>query len=326
MDRVLLVDSIDPAAVALLRAKADVVVCSEASFDGIRRDALAADAVITRSRLPDDIFDAAPSLRAAMIHGTGMDLVPLASANAHGVAVSRIPGGNAQSVAEYCVLAMLMLSRNAFEITTKIKTLPWDETRLLGSKAHELAAMTVGIVGVGEIGKRVAKICRQGFGMRVLGHQRSLDRLPPDAEPSDLEKLVEVADFIVLTCPLTPETHHLFDSKRIKKMKPASWLINVGRGAVIEEMALVDALREKRIAGAMLDVYEHYRLEPGHPLFSLPNAVLTPHLAGMTQESRKRMGAAAAEETLRMLAGERPQHFVNPEVWSKFLERRPEDR
>jgi D-3-phosphoglycerate dehydrogenase len=109
-------------------------------------------------------------------------------------------------------------------------------------------------------------------------------------------------------------------------MKPASWLINVGRGAVIEEMALVDALREKRIAGAMLDVYEHYRLEPGHPLFSLPNAVLTPHLAGMTQESRKRMGAAAAEETLRMLAGERPQHFVNPEVWSKFLERRPEDR
>jgi D-3-phosphoglycerate dehydrogenase len=162
--------------------------------------------------------------------------------------------------------------------------------------------------------------------MRVLGHQRSLDRLPPDAEPSDLEKLVEVADFIVLTCPLTPETHHLFDSKRIKKMKPASWLINVGRGAVIEEMALVDALREKRIAGAMLDVYEHYRLEPGHPLFSLPNAVLTPHLAGMTQESRKRMGAAAAEETLRMLAGERPQHFVNPEVWSKFLERRPEDR
>jgi D-3-phosphoglycerate dehydrogenase len=108
-------------------------------------------------------------------------------------------------------------------------------------------------------------------------------------------------------------------------MKPAAWLINVGRGAVIEESALVEALKEERIAGAMLDVYEHYRLEPGHPLFSLPNAVLTPHLAGMTQESRRRMGAAAAEETLRMLAGERPHNFVNPEVWSKFLERRSQN-
>ena len=83
----------------------------------------------------------------------------------------------------------------------------------------------------------------------------------------------------------------------------------------VEEAALVEALQERKIAGAMLDVYEHYRLEPGHPLFSLDNAVLTPHLAGMTQESRKRMGAAAAEETLRMLAGEKPKNFVNPEVW-----------
>ena len=99
-------------------------------------------------------------------------------------------------------------------------------------------------------------------------------------------------------------------------MKSTSWLINVGRGAVVEEAALIDALQEKRIAGAMLDVYEHYRLEPGHPLLSLENAILTPHLAGMTQESRRRMGAAAAEETLRMLAGEKPTNFVNPEAWN----------
>jgi D-3-phosphoglycerate dehydrogenase / 2-oxoglutarate reductase len=324
--RVLLVDSIDPGAVALLRERAEVVLCSEASFDGIRRDAHNVDAVITRSRLPDDIFEAAPRVRAAMIHGTGMDLVPLAAANAHGVAVSRIPGGNAQSVAEYCVLAMLMLGRNAFEITSKIRTQPWDETRKLGAKAHELAAMTVGIVGVGEIGRRLAKICRQGFGMRVLGNQRNTANLSADAEPAALDTLVADADFIVLTCPLTPETHHLFNAKRIAAMKSSAWLINVGRGAVIEEAALVEALQQRRIAGAMLDVYEHYRLGPGHPLFSLDNAVLTPHLAGMTQESRKRMGVAAAEETLRMLSGERPLNLVNPEAWSKFLERRPEDR
>jgi len=326
MDRVLLVDSIDPSAVALLRERAEVVVCGEASFDGIRRDGENADAVITRSRLPDDFFEHAHRVRAAMIHGTGTDLVPLASATALGVAVSRIPGGNAQSVAEYCVMAMLVLARNLPEIHSSLRTRPWDDTRLLGAKTHEIAEMTVGIVGVGEIGKRVAKICRQGFGMRVLGNQRNLDRLPADAEPAALDRLVADCDFVVLTCPLTPQTHHLFNAATIGRMKPGAWLINVGRGAVIEETALVDALEEKRIAGAMLDVYEHYRLEPDHPLLSLDNAVLTPHLAGMTRESRKRMGLFAAEETLRMLAGERPRNFVNPDAWSKFLERRPQDR
>jgi len=313
--KVLLVDPIDPSGVALLRAKAEVVECGEASFDGIRRDAADVDAAITRSRLPDDFFEHAKKIRAVMIHGTGLDLVPLKAASARGIPVANIPGGNAQSVAEYCVLAMLTLGRNSLEITTKIKTLPWDDTRKLGAKAHEIAAMTVGIVGVGEIGKRVAKICGSGFGMRVLGHQRRLDRLPPEAEAATLDKLVQDSDFVVVTCPLTPETHHLFNRKMLSKMKSTSWLINVGRGAVVEEAALVEALQEKKIAGAMLDVYEHYRLEPGHPLFSLDNAVLTPHLAGMTQESRRRMGAAAAEETLRMLAGEKPKNFVNPEVW-----------
>ena len=328
--RILLVDPIDPSGEALLRQTAEVMQCREASFDGIRQDAANADAVITRSRLPDDIFDAAPRLRAATIHGTGMDLVPLASATAHGVAVARLPGGNAQSVAEYCVMAMLVLSRNLLQITTEIRSRPWDETRSLGAKAHEIAAMTAGIVGVGEIGRRVARICRQGFGMRVLGNQRRLDEVGPDAEPADLDRLVAESDFVVLACPLFPATHHLFNAARIGKMKPSAWLNNVGRGAVVEEAALIEALRAKSIGGAMLDVYEHYRLEPGHPLLSLENAVLTPHLAGMTQESRKRMGAAAAEETLRMLAGERPKNFVNPEVWSRFHERfheqRPEDR
>jgi phosphoglycerate dehydrogenase-like enzyme len=324
--RVLLVDSIDPSGEALLREKAQVLRCREASFDGIRRDAQAADAVITRSRLPDDIFDVAPRLRAATIHGTGTDLVPLASATAHGVAVARLPGGNAQSVAEYCVMAMLVLARGLAGIHTKLRSRPWDETRLLGAEAHEIAAMTAGIVGVGEIGSRVARICRNGFGMRVLGHQRNLGRLPAGAEPAALDALVAEADFVVVTCPLTPQTHHLFNRARIGRMKPSAWLINVGRGAVVEEAALIDALRNRSIAGAMLDVYEHYRLEPGHPLLALDNAVLTPHLAGMTQESRRRMGAAAAEETLRMLAGERPNNFVNPEVWERFHERQSEKR
>lgn len=256
-------------------------------------------------------------MRAVAIHGTGTDLVPLPEATARGVMVSNIPGGNAQSVAEYAATAMLMLARNIVAITGSLRSGSWDGARALGAGAHEIAGMTLGLVGVGEIGKRLAKICRQGFGMRVLGNQRRLDRLPPDAEPTRLEELVPMSDFIVVTCPLTPETHHLFNRERIARMKSSAWLINVGRGAVVQEEALLEALRGKRIAGVMLDVYEHYRLPPDHPLFALDNAVLTPHLAGMTVESRARMGVAAAEEVLRMLAGERPKNFVNPDSWGK---------
>src|SRR6185503_10350131 len=254
--KVLLVDPIDPSGAALLRTKAKVLECREASFDGIRRDAADVDAVITRSRLPDDFFEHAKNIKAVTIHGTGLDLVPIAAANERAIPVANIPGGNAQSVAEYCVMAMLVLARNFPEIHSSIRTKQWDETRLLGAKAHEIAAMTAGIVGVGEIGRRVARICRNGFGMRVLGHQRRLDRLPPEAEASDLDRLVAESDFVVVTCPLTPETHHLFNRKRLAGMKSTAWLINVGRGAVVEEAALIEALQSKAIAGVMLDVYE----------------------------------------------------------------------
>jgi len=320
--RVLIVDPIDPSGEALLRSRGvEVLAAPDGHAGTVRRLAREADAVITRSKLPDDIFEAAPGLRAVTIHGTGTDLVPLAAANASGVAVANLPGGNAQSVAEYCAMAMLMLARNIVPIMNAMRSRPWDEARALGAAAHEIAEMTAGIVGVGGIGSRLARILRHGFGMRVLGHQRCLDRLPVEAEAATLDHLLAESDFVVLACPLTPETHHLLDRGRFALMKRSAWLVNVGRGPVVEETALVEALRERRIAGAMLDVYEHYRIEPGHPLFALDNVLLTPHLSGMTRESRRRMGRAAAEATLSLLAGERPPHLVNPEVWPKFRAR-----
>jgi D-3-phosphoglycerate dehydrogenase len=313
--RVLVVDLIAPAGEEVLSREVQIVRAPDSDPATIRRLARDADGIITRSKLPDDIFSVAPRVRAVAIHGTGIDLVPLADATARGVLVSNLPGINAQSVAEYAAMAMLTLARNVLSITNALRSGAWDEARALGAGTHEIGAMTLGLVGVGEIGKRLAKICRAGFGMRVLGHQRRLDRLPPEAEPATLDELVGASDFVVVTCPLTPQTRHLFNRKIIGRMKATAWLINVGRGAVVQEEALIAALREKRIAGAMLDVYEHYRLAPGHPLFSLDNAVLTPHLAGMTVESRARMGVAAAEEVLRMLRGERPKNFVNPQAW-----------
>jgi D-3-phosphoglycerate dehydrogenase / 2-oxoglutarate reductase len=311
LKKVLLTDPIAAEGEQALARGAQVVRATDTSPETIRRLAREVDGVITRSKLPDDLFAAAPRVRAVVIHGTGTDLVPLAAAAERGVAVANLPGVNAQSVAEYCAMAMLMLARNVAPILVSTREKTWDEARALGAEAHEIGAMTLGVVGVGEIGKRIAKICREGFGMRVLGHQRRLDRLPAAVEGMALNALLRASDFVVVTCPLTPETRHLFNRDRLALMKPTAWLVNVGRGAVVQEEALIEALRGKRIAGAMLDVYEHYRLEPGHPFFSLDNLVLTPHLAGMTRESRARMGVAAAEEMLRMLAGERPRNSVH---------------
>lgn len=313
MARVLIVDPIAPAGEERLLRSVEIVRATASDPQTVGRLARDVDGIITRSKLPDDLFSVAPQLRAVAIHGTGTDLVPLAEATARGVMVSNLPGVNAQSVAEYCVMAMLVLARKVLAISNALHNATWDDARALGIGSHEIAGMTVGIVGVGAIGTRVAQIARRGFGMRVLGNQRRLDRLPPEAEAAALDPLVQASDFVVVTCPLTPQTHHLFDRQRFALMKPSAWLINVGRGAVIEETALIDALRSRRIAGAMLDVYEHYRLAPGHPLLALDNAVLTPHLSGMTEESRARMGVAAAEEMLRMLAGQPPKNFVNPE-------------
>jgi len=316
---VLLTDPIAPAGEELLSKSATVIRAPDSAPATLRALVRDADGVIIRSKLPDDIFDAAPRLRAVVVHGTGTDLVPLERATAHGVVVANLPGINAQSVAEYCAMAMLMLARNVTAITQAVRSIPWDEARRLGASAHEIAGMTLGIVGVGEIGSRLAKIARHGFGMTVLGHQRRLDRLPPETRPASLQELLSYSDFVVLACPLTPQTRHLMNPRTLSLMKSTAWLINIGRGAVVQEAALVEALRTKRIAGAMLDVYEHYRLAPGHPLFALDNVILTPHLAAVTRESRARAGVAAADEMLRILRGERPRNLVNPEVLRKEL-------
>lgn len=314
LSTVLLMDPIALEGEKILREKANVIHSPDSSADTIRRLAREADGIIIRSKLPDDIFEAAPRVKAVAIHGTGTDLVPLEKASKHGVMVANLPGVNAQSVAEYAAMAMLMLARNIAAITASLRGEPWDEARKRGIVAWELAGATVGIVGVGEIGKRVARICHAGFDMKVLGFQRRLSLLPGWVKGVPLETLLRESDFIILACPLTPETRHLINEKTLGLVKRGAWIINVGRGAVVKEDALIDSLKAKNIAGAMLDVYEHYRLPPEHELFKLDNVILTPHLAAVTRQARARASVAAAGEMLRMLSGERPYNLVNPEA------------
>src|SRR4051812_41496227 len=216
MKRVLLMDPIALEGEKLLREQANVVQSPDSAPETIRRLAKDADGIIIRSKLPDDIFEAAPRVKAVAIHGTGTDLVPVASATARGVMVSNLPGVNAQSVAEYVVMGMLMLARNIVAITAAMRTEPWDEARKRGIPAAELEGTTVGVIGVGEIGRRVAKICGQGFGMKVLGNQRRLNALPSGVQAAALEELLKKSDFVVIACPLNQDTHHLINEKTLR--------------------------------------------------------------------------------------------------------------
>ncbi len=319
---VLLTNPVDPSGMALLQPHAEVRLAQAVDHATLRREVADADLMIVRAFLPADIFDHAPRLLACVRQGAGVDMIPLEAATAHGVIVSNVPGVNAQTVAEYCAAQFLLQGRRIGRMDSTMRREGWAVARALADDVTELHGKTVGIVGVGHIGARLAAICHHGLGMRVLGYQRRLDKLPAIVEAAELDRVFTDSDFIALCCPLTTETRHLADARRIALMKRTAVLVNVARGPVVDQAALVAALRERRIGGAGLDVFEQQPLAPGDPLFELDNAVLTPHLAGLSVESMQRMSVIAAEDALRILAGEKPVNFFNPEVWPAALKRR----
>jgi D-3-phosphoglycerate dehydrogenase len=198
----------------------------------------------------------------------------------------------------------------------------WSRARAISDGASELGGKTLGVVGVGSIGTRLAEIAHHGLRMRVLGFRRDRTKLPPFVAYAEPDRLFAEADYVVLACPLTPDTRGLASARLLARMRQTAWLLNVSRGAVVDEPALVEALAARRIAGAVLDVFAAQPLAEDHPLRTLPNAILTPHTAGLSAESMRAMSESAATDTLRILRGERPQHLFNADVWPRFLERR----
>jgi D-3-phosphoglycerate dehydrogenase len=149
----------------------------------------------------------------------------------------------------------------------------------------------------------------------VLGHRRSPDPLPPPFQRATLDEVIERSDYLVLACPLTDQTRGLLDARRLARMKRGAWLINVARGAVVVESDLVDALARGHLGGAILDVFETQPLPADSPLRGFDNVLLSPHLAGTTQDSLRRIADVAVAQALDLLAGRRPPHLVNPTVW-----------
>jgi D-3-phosphoglycerate dehydrogenase / 2-oxoglutarate reductase len=311
---VLLTNPIDAAVTAELRRHAQVRIASTPDAATLRREIAGADYVVVRAPMPEDIFDHAPRLRAAVRHGAGLDMIPVAQASRHGVAVANVPAVNAVTVAEYAVGQMLNLARQLPAIDQALRGSGWATARQLADSATDLGGKTLAVIGMGSIGHALARICAAGFGMRVLGVRRTP---MPDTElvrHVTLAQALPQADYLVLACPLTQETRGLLGAAELALLKPGARLVNVARGPVVDEAALVEALRSGHLAGAALDVFATQPLPSDSPLRALPNVLLSPHLAGMTLESTRRMSEGVLAQLLAMARGALPAHFCNPEA------------
>ncbi len=313
--RVLLTNPIDPIGEDILKDVAEIVRAPDATPATLNAMVGEADILMVRAFLPPDIFDRPHRLRGVVRHGVGLDMIPMGSATAHGIPVANVPGSNAEAVAEHALCGMLLMARATHVMDRELRARDWPTSRKHADAATELLGRTVGVIGMGNVGARVAEICRAAFRMKVLG---AATRSKPGAT---LEEIFRESDFIVLACPLTPETRHLVNAGRLAAMKPTAALINVARGPVIDEAALVAALQARRIRGAVLDVFDEQPLRRDHPLLSLDNVILTPHAAGITEDSMRNMSKGAAEEAVRLLRFERPVSLCNPEVWDQHLQR-----
>ncbi|ESY71254.1 hydroxyacid dehydrogenase [Mesorhizobium sp. M0051] len=325
MARILTTHPLHQRASAMLAGAGELVVASAIDPATLAAEARNADIVIVRAPLPPALFEGAWKLRAAIRHGAGLDMIPMEAATAAGVLVANVPAVNARSVAEHVMFVALALLRNFRVVDRDLRARGWLAGREHANANSELAGKTIGIVGLGAVGQAVGHIAAHGFDLNVVATTRSMQPAPEKVGFLSIDALVEQSDIIVLCCPLTPETRGLINRERIARMKPHALLINVSRGPVVDDDALIEALRKRRIGGAALDVFTTQPLPSNHPYFSFDNVIITPHMAGITEESMMRMGIGAAGEALLVLAGKLPVNLRNPEVVDHYRRRFPAD-
>ena len=263
-----------------------------------------------------------PNLLAISSNGAGYDTVDVPACTAAGVAVVNQTGGNKEGVAEHVLAMLLALSKRIGEADRAMRR--QKGVRRIDYKGHDIAGRTIGIIGIGNIGSRVAELCRGLFRMRVLAYDPYLTAEQigaRGAEKVELDELLRDADYVSVNCPLTRETRGMIGAREYALMRPGAYFITTARGGIHDEAALADALASGRIAGAGLDVWEKEPPDPDHKLLRFDNVLVSPHTAGVTHESRHNMGRLAAEQMLDILDGKRPPRLVNPEVWPLYCQR-----
>jgi D-3-phosphoglycerate dehydrogenase len=323
---VLLSGSLNQAGPEWLAARAEVeVVPRDAPVERIMQAIAQADAALVRPpiRMTRELIGASPRLRVIGTEGAGFDHIDVAAATEAGIPVVNNVGVGATPVAEHAVGLMLALARRIVKGDSRLRRMGWTSRDALlgGEMGTELSGKTVGIVGMGAIGRRVARICLTAFENRILAYDPFLDdavfRAMTIERRRHLRDLLPEADFLTLHTPLNDGTRHVIGAEELGLMKPTAFLINCSRGAVVDQSALADALRDGRIAGAGIDVFDPEPAPSTNPLFALPNVIVTPHIAGVSQETTRRLSLAAAEQVMQVLGDERPPRLVNPEVWER---------
>ena len=266
----------------------------------------------------EEVFDQADALRFVGLCRNATSPIDLDAATRHGVAVVNTPARNAQAVAEHALGLMLALARRIPTAHQYVKEGRWRNPAepYISMRGIELAGRTLGIIGLGAIGRRLARIC-SALDMKVLAYDPYVESAPQGVMRVGMDELMAQSDFISVHAPSTPETEGLIDARRLSLMKPTAYLVNASDATVADLGALAEALRRRRIAGAALDVFETHPVSPDNLLLGLDNVVLTPHLGGATQETIERHSRMMADDILRFLDGERPENLVNPEVWER---------
>ena len=283
----------------------------------------AADAVIVRlCRITAGLLSTALKLKVIGRHGAGLDNVDLKAATERGIPVVFTPSAltMANAVAEHTVQMMLALARQTLTGDKMVREGRFKQRSSL--QGAELCQKTLGIIGLGAIGARVAEICHKGLGMRIIAYDPYVEEQPPQADLSlvhSLQELLEQADFVTLHLPSTAETFHLIDAETLRLMKPSAMLVNAARGAVVDTIALAEALCRGQLRGAALDVFEKEPPPLDHPLMSAPRTLFSPHVGSSTEASMERMAELVARQVLQVLRGERPQFVANPEVFGSDL-------
>lgn len=281
-----------------------LVAPTRAALLAIAPDAATIVLVDEQPAIDAEIIAAAPYLRLACRNGAGFDNFDVAALTARGIPLVTTGDANADAVAEHAMHLLLSLAKRGPAHDRDVRAGGWSRAR----GASELRDKVLVVVGWGRIGRRIGHL-GAAFGMRVV----PVDPAAADAVP--LDEALPIADALILAVPLTPDTRHLIDDARLTRMKPSAFLVNVARGPVVDQAALVRALASGRLAAAGLDVLEQEPPDPADPLLALDNVVLSPHVAASCPEAVERVAIACADAVVRGLAGDfAGLALINPEV------------
>jgi len=319
LKRVLLTQAIRPVGMEILAKELEVVVAPDSKPATILSMVGDFDALINRTTIiGKEIVEKGKNLKVIGAHGVGFNLIDVETATKQGVCVVNTPGANSQAVAEFVVAMMLSLTRKliASDYVQRVERRFDKRDQLTG---NDMCKKTLGIIGMGQIGRKIAKICVGGFDMKVIGYDPYVSKEDMGAigviKSDSIDFILQEGDFVSLNCPFTKEVEGLINKEKFALMKPSAFLINCARAEIVNQEDFITALKEKRIAGAAVDVFWEEPPRADSPLFDLPNLIVTPHNASFTNQSSDLVSTTVATDVVRALRGEKPLHLVNPTVW-----------